>query len=85
VLLGMAVGELGERLGRADADRDGNAGPLPHAGAQRDRKLNGRCERDAVETKEGLVDGIDLDVGSECKRRSNNPSVKRPNRSVAPE
>ena len=35
ILLGDVIGDLGQRLGRRDADRDRNAGPLQHRGAQR--------------------------------------------------
>ena len=65
VLLGAAVRDLGERLGRRDADRDRNPGPLQHGPAQ----LAGMAFQPALETAEtekGLIDRVDFEIGREA-------------------
>ena len=58
------IGDLGERLGGRNADRDRNASPLPHRGAQRARvRFEARAK--AFHAEEGFVDRVDFEIGCE--------------------
>ena len=63
--LGGVVGELGQRLGGAETDADGQAEPLPHAGADLLPVGGEIVAREAVHAEEALVDAVDLLVGRE--------------------
>ena len=76
--LGDSVGELSQRLGRTDPDRDRDSGPAKNAGAEIAAPCGevGNCQ--AVQIEEALVDAVDLDT-----RCSGGENARDPFRQVA--
>ncbi len=69
ILLRHVIGDFGERLGRRDADRHRNPGPLKHGGAQRPgMAFEARAE--AAEAEKGFVDRIDFEIGRETAQHA---------------
>ena len=67
---GKAVGHLGQRLGRPDADGNRNPGPLPHARPQLPRKLH---TLRVLERQKRLVNRVNLHRRHERAERFHHP------------
>ena len=72
VALGRPVRDLGQRLGRGDADRYGDPRPLQHC---RPEEARVRLEPvlEAAEAEEGLVDRVDLQLAAEVRQDAHHP------------